>query len=330
MTLRSGHLARHLVWVALAVLLLVMRGAEERRGLPVHRIVFLTTEGSAALTASFQRFKEAFASRHPQLSRQSTIQTLQLPVDSTELRHALSFIANQRPELLIAHTGAHAQAARKFAPQIRLVFSSYTDPRELGITSSLSRHPEPATGLWVNDELNGKRLELLLDAYAGLRVVAALGDADWYHGIGLERDEMRTLAAQRGVELRLLQAESVEHAMALVESNQATSVQGWCLPRTSLSLDGRLVKRLSALGKPVMAAHTPDVFEGAHLSYAYDRAYQPMVLADLAARVLRGESPASIPIQTPERFQLVVRMADDPRLPPLSPAFVRRADLVIR
>ena len=50
-------------------------------------------------------------------------------------------------------------------------------------------------------------------------------------------------------------------------------------------------------------------------------------LADLAARVCHGEFPGEIPVLTPQRFVLALRTDTGTRL---SPAVVRRADLVYR
>jgi putative tryptophan/tyrosine transport system substrate-binding protein len=324
------NLVRYLVWGGCALLLASLPSASDSRGNAPQRIIFFTAIGSPLLDASFQQFREAFTTRHPELTRQTRIDALPVASDPGALAQDVRTAALTKPILFVAHTGQHAQVARAVAPHVPLVFSSYTDPRELGVASSLGRHPEATTGLWMNDELNGKRLELLLDAYAQVRVVAALGDVDWYHGIGQERGEMRTVAASRGVELRLVQASSVEEALAVVDSPAMAGVQAWCLPRTSLSLDGRLVRHLSQTGRPVVVAYAQDLYEGAHLSYTYDRTHHPKVLADLAARILQGESPGAIPIQTPGHFQLAVRIDIDPRLPPLNPDVVRRADLIIR
>lgn len=293
------------------------------------RVVFLA-RGEPASDAYFQRFSQSFAERHPELARVTRIEAVSAPDAEAELPAFIARLRDAPPTVLVAQNGSQAQAAHLGAPEIPLVFSSHTDPRELGVVSGLLKHPEPATGLWINDELDAKRLELLMDAYPGLRRVGILGDREWLDGLGTAREQMHALAQGRGVQLQILTADSVDEAIALAARPPAAANQAWCLPRTSLTIDSRLAEAIAAAGKVVMAGHTPDIHGAAHISYALDKGFVAPSLADLVARLLRHENPADIPVQLPQRFQLAVRLTTDPRLPTPSSEVVRRADLVVR
>lgn len=293
------------------------------------RIVFMA-QGDAAQDSYFQRFATALKARHPELLAHTKVEALSLPRDEAGLEQALRQAGTTPPTVWVAQNGAQARAARKVGAIVPLVFSSHADPRLIGIASNLLKRSEPSTGLWINDDLDAKRLDLLLDAYPSLTAVAILGDSEWFEVSTPQHQQLTEMARARGVALHILQAASVEEALTLLDAPESTATQAWCLPRTTLTLDGRVGKRLGVMGKPVMAGHTPDVYETANLSYAFDKAFVAPALADLAARVVSGDPPGSIPIQTPERFQLAVRITADPRLPPLNPDVVRRADLVVR
>lgn len=293
------------------------------------RILFLA-RGDATADEYFQAFSDAFKSRHTTLARRVSLEALSVADDVHDMDRLVRAATRVAPSLIVAQNGTQARIARQAAPLVPLVFSTHADPLALGIASGLLKRPEPATGLWVNDDLDGKRVEILLDAYPSVRTIALLGDAEWFAALGQTQAQIQTIAEARRVSLRILHAGTVEEAVQLVNSDASANIDAWCLPRTTLSMDGRVGRSIAARGKPIMAGHTPDIYAAANLSYAYDRSFIAPAMADLAARVVLGESAGSIPIQVPHRFQLAVRITSDPRLPALNPAVVRRADLVVR
>jgi len=328
-TARIAHMAQALLWMLTSLGLVSIPASQDSAPAGPVRLVVLV-RGAPAQDRNFERFASAFASRHPKLAERVRLEALRMDDDGAPMTPTLRTLAEHAPALVIAMNGTHALAVRRTAPRLPLVFSTQADPLALGISSSLLKRPEPVTGLWINDELDAKRLELLLDAYPTLRTVGLLGDAEWRQGLGPLQAELQAIAANRRVQLRILQAASVDEALRLVDSADARQVQAWCLPRTTLSLDSRIGRWLLSQGKPVMAGHTPDVHDAANLSYAHDKSFVAPALADLAARVLQGEPAGAIPIQVPQRFQLAVRIVADERLPALSRDIVRRADLVLR
>lgn len=316
-----------LVLLASANLLMVtLRGDAGDAG-AAPRVVFLSRAGANGST-SFQSFERAFRQQHPDLARSIKLSALVLPDGSDAMVQALRE-RDGHADVLIALNGAQARAARQAQPGTPLVFAAQADPRKLGIASSMLKRPEPSTGLWINDTLDTKRLELLLDAYPQLQRFGVLGDPEWYAGLGAQRAEMQELARSRRVELTIYQAASLEAALQLVDGPTAGAVQAWCLPRSSLTLDTTLAAHLTARHRPVLTGFTPHI-SAAQMAYSQDRAFVTPALADLVARVLYGEAPGAIPIQVPHRFQLTVRMPSDSAMPALSSAIVRRADLVIR
>ncbi len=324
-----GRLAQA-IGISLVALLVACKPAKEADRAPAAVEVVFLTRGDAAKDSYFQRFSAALKKLYLRAPDQVRVVALSMPADPADIPAALQRAAARQPMLFVAQNGTLARQVRQAAPHARLVFSSRADPVELGLITHPVTRSEPATGLSIQDRLNAKRLEMLLDAYPTLRSVAALGDAEWLASLAEERADMERVAAGRGVTLQVLSATSVEAALALVDVPAHASIQAWCLPRTTLTLDARLGQHITALGKPVMAAYTPDVYTFAHLSYAYDSDFVAPALAELVARVAGGEAPQDIPIQTPQRFQLAVRIPTDPRFPPLNADVVRRADLVLR
>jgi len=292
-------------------------------------VVVMLGRGGAANDAFYKAFRQTFTARHPFLATQVRWVTLPL-ADSREAHaHNLRRIAAEGVDLIVARNAAQAELAHEVVPASSLLFWSHVDPRRIGVVAELTRPGGTATGLWVEDELDAKRIELLLDAYPSVQRIGLLVDRSWLEsGAGLVPG-LQAFARARNAQLELVSAATLEAAVDQVDG-PAKAIEAWYLPRSVISADGSLAQRLSERGKVVVAAYTPDIENGAHLSYAHDRTLVQPALADLAARILQGEPAGSIPVQTLHRYQLAVRLSNDARLPPLNPAVVRRADLVLR
>ena len=81
---------------------------------------------------------------------------------------------------------------------------------------------------------------------------------------------------------------------------------------------------------PAMMVTAPEVREGGLMSYFSVEAEAYRTLAGYVDRVLKGASPASLPIQRPTRFDLVINLATARNLGVAVPsALLLRADEVI-
>jgi putative tryptophan/tyrosine transport system substrate-binding protein len=76
-------------------------------------------------------------------------------------------------ELIVTANDATVQAAKKASSTIPIVFTTVTDPVGSGLVASLAQPGGNATGLTIMmPELDGKRLELLKEAFPKIRRVA--------------------------------------------------------------------------------------------------------------------------------------------------------------
>lgn len=239
--------------------------------------------------------------------------------------------AARRPDLFVAPNGATAQAARRVAPDLPLVFTGYLDPLRFGIVSDLTRRPEPATGLWIRDDLDPKRIEILKDAYPGIRRIAVMGDRSWSENVDAERI-LPSLTSLQGLEITVLHADSLQEAQALLATREAKAFDAWCIPRSYLALlaGKELIETFREWRKPAIFGGTDSVHAGAPLAYAPETSQAWPIVASLVRRIRQGERPGDIPIEQPQRFVLAVRTTPDTNLPVASIAVVRRADVVVR
>ncbi|MCE4556460.1 ABC transporter substrate binding protein [Roseateles cellulosilyticus] len=298
---------------------------------PRLQVVYLGRE-SPDVDTGYGKFVQSFRSGHAELSRRVTFAFVNVEENpGIDVAATLARLRDTRPDLLLAPNADVALQATQHAPGIPLVFSSYVHPVHEGLVTSLSRRQEPVTGIWVAEQLDGKRLETLRDAYPWIRSVAVLTDRSWNTSVNALAPVEDT-ARRLGLSVKLLLADTSEEAQALLDAPEAREFDAWVVPRSYVAFlaTPMILKRLRAWNKPVILGNTADVRAGAPLSYAVDTSFIWPGLADLSARVLAGEPAGGIPIQRPQRFVLAVRTGVDTGLPTPRIEVVRRADIVIR
>lgn len=277
---------------------------------------------------AFAQFLSALSAARPTWRTQFQVQHVDgghedLALTASAIRRAL----HQRPALLVLPTGSAAQAARPLLGTTPAVFATYTDPQRDGIVPSLTR-PGDMTGLSLADLHDELRLDLLREAFPGVRRIAVIGDRAWADLFDVPR-RMSAYATRHGVAIRLLIADEEREADAAMTGPAASEVDAWYVPPTFISYvaESAIRRHVLRLQRPAIYGTQDEVRNGGQMAYAQDTGFAMPALASLTLRVLDGERPQDIPVQRPHRFVLAVRISDEfPR--DVAPAVVRRADVV--
>lgn len=248
-----------------------------------------------------------------------------------DIERAVDQALASKPQVIMAPSTSTALAVRRRGTSIPVIFASFLDPVRYELVTNTAQRAEPFTGVWISDDLDPKRLELLRDAYPKLRRIAVLVDRDWADNAESSK-RLPPVADRLGLSVTLLLADDLPEATVVLDSAQARHFDGWCLPPTGLAyLHSRIIiDRLRGWGKPVMASHIADVEAGAPLSFALDYSFAWPAMVELLARVIDGEAAGSIPIQRPQRSILAVRPQPAEGFPLPSPSIVRQADRIVR
>lgn len=295
------------------------------------RLAFLGRLNEADDTG-FTRFRKALQQLPPStLARLRTQFFSTVRGDPADIERAVDQALASKPQIIMAPSTSTALAVRRRAASVPVIFASFLDPLRYGLISSTAQRPEPFTGVWISDDLDAKRLELLRDAYPSVRNVAMLVDRDWADNAE-SRTRLPPAAASLGIAATILYADDLPEATRLLDDPQIRRFDGWCLPPTGLAyLHSRtILDRLRAWGKPVIASHVADVEAGAPLSFALDYSFAWPAMVELLGRVIGGEAPGSIPIQRPQRTVLAVRPMPASGFPPPSALIVRQADRIVQ
>jgi putative tryptophan/tyrosine transport system substrate-binding protein len=284
----------------------------------------------AETDAPFQRFKDALRRGEPELFRRARIEYITgSDTDDASLTRTVRAAAQRRPTVLVAPTGTSAQIAARVAGPTPVVFAGYLNPVRAGIVKSMRVPGGHITGVSQEDWLDGKRLEILHDAFPSIRSVAVLTDRSWAeHYNGPARI---TADAQRlGIRATVLLAQTQEDVDELMSAPAAALFDAWYVPPTYVAWlsEAQIIRHLQRLEVPGVFGTTRDVASGGHIGYEQDTSFVWPTVARLVARVAAGEDAGSIPVERPRRYLLAVRANAQDRFGLISAQVVRRADLV--
>jgi putative tryptophan/tyrosine transport system substrate-binding protein len=235
-----------------------------------------------------------------------------------------------KPDVIVA-MGSAVPALKQATAVIPIVFIIATDPLGDGLVASLARPGGNVTGLSQQSaDLAGKRLELMREAFPGLRRVAILVDVG-YPGAIREMGEVSAAARTLGLDvvpLEIRRAGDIAPAFeTLTGTAEALYVVGDALINANrtriitLSLGARL---------PTMFYSREFVQAGALMSYGANYPDHFRRAAGLVDKILRGSKPGDIPVEQPTKFDLVINLTTAKAIRLTIPeSFLLRADELI-
>jgi putative ABC transport system substrate-binding protein len=213
------------------------------------------------------------------------------------------------PDIVLANGTPVVAELKQLTSSIPIVFANVFDPVGMGLVSSLSRPGGNITGFsFVSPELIGKCTALLKDAAPAVNRAALLYNPKinpFYANL------LRDLAAlPQSVALEIVPA-----AADTVDGLQTTIEALSRIPGTSLIIgpDGfmivhiRQIAQLAAANRlPGISVYRQFVVEGGLMSYGPDIPDIFRRSAGYVDRILKGASPAELPVQQPTKFEFVV------------------------
>ena len=202
---------------------------------------------------------------------------------------------------------------------------------EQGFVASLRRPGGNITGISLYAGLSAKIVEITREAMPIVRRLAILvHDQDPIHKALLDEFEPSVRPFNfEPVVARISRAEDLERGFKeLADRN----VEALYLPQMALlvSLRYQLVERALTARLPLLSNAPIFVEAGGLLSYGTRVEENYRRAAALVDKILRGAKPGDLPVEQPERFELIVNLKTAKAIGvTLSPATLLRADKVI-
>jgi putative ABC transport system substrate-binding protein len=274
----------------------------------------------------------------PELARLGFIEGRNLEVllrstdgDAAPLPRLAAELGAARCHVAIAVSNPVARLLHAADPQLPIVMGfAGNDPVADGLVDSLARPGGRVTGIvMLGEELETKRLEFARDLSPAAAPVGFLAGAT-LTAARVARIEAE--AAELGIPIVLVRAgapETYAAAFAALRDAGARVVVAGSFPGFAGN-PGLLVARAEEAGLPLLCEWRHVAENGCVMSYGASNAELRRRNAVQVARILRGEAPGMMPMERPERFELVVNARAAARLKlDVPPLLIARADEVI-
>jgi putative ABC transport system substrate-binding protein len=214
---------------------------------------------------------------------------------------------------------------------IPIVFVLVPDPVGLDLVQSLARPGGNVTGFTTSDaRVMGKWLQLLKEIAPGVTRVAVIFDPDVAFSQLFNRS-IEATAPSLGMTVTLAPVHDdagIEEAVAAQASEPGGGVI--CLPNSFNATHRDVIAAAAARhGLPLIGTlEFPRA--GGLMSYWFDTVDMYTQAASYIDRILRGASPADLPVQEPTKFLLIVNLKTAKALGlTVPPSLLARADEVI-
>ena len=252
--------------------------------------------------------------------------------NAIDLRRAVADLLAKEPEVIVTGGGTTTPPVLQATDRIPVVFTTAVDPVGSGLVESLSHPGGNATGFMAFDySLSGKWLELLKQVSPSIVRVGVVRDATVPSGIG-QFAVIESVAGSFGTEvipISTRNANDIESGIAKL----ARSSNGGLIATFGAAANGYRDLIIAAAARyrlPAVYANRMFVQHGGLISYGTDSIISSRRAAAYVDRILKGEKPADLPVQAPNKYDVVINLKTAKTLGLELPATVMsRADEVI-
>ncbi|HKO69405.1 MAG TPA: ABC transporter substrate-binding protein [Bradyrhizobium sp.] len=233
--------------------------------------------------------------------------------DANKLDELAQQLVEQRVDAIVALSTPAVRASRRASSTIPIVGIGMADPVEDGLASSLGWPEGNVTGTtFLGPELVSKRLQLLKEMVTGLSRVAVL----WHPRAYGERTmagmlkEIDSAAQSLGTQLHFVPADrpvDLDNAFAAMAAEHADALIVFPSPML-FSQYSRIVTFAADNHLPAMYAAREAVDLGGLVSYGVNLRGMSRATATYLDKILKGATPAELPIQQPTKLELVLNL----------------------
>ena len=221
-------------------------------------------------------------------------------------------LVRQQVNVLVAAGGEPSPLAAKAATStIPIVFVIGSDPVKAGLVESFHRPGGNITGINIlTDLLEAKRLGLLHELVPKAATIGFLWNPRFGSAAANQLPDAQAAARALGVQLRALPASStgeIDAAFDLIGREQILALIVSADPFLDTSRD-RIIALAARHSVPTMYQFREHTVAGGLMSYGIDRDDAFRQAGGYAARILKGEKPANLPVLRPTKFQFVINL----------------------
>ena len=231
------------------------------------------------------------------------------PIPSDIHRHAAELVV-RRPDLVLAYGSSTVGPLLQLTRTIPIVFPVMGDPVAAGYVESLARPGGNVTG-FMNYEysLAAKWLELIKEMVPALKRVAVLRNATTPTGPA-QFGVIQAVSPYLKVDVTPLNIRNADEFEPAIAGFARGSDNGLIVASSSLALTHRrhLLGLVARHKLPAIYGEEGFVADGGLMSFAPNMVDQFRRAAAYVDRILKGEKPADLPVQTPVKYVLSINV----------------------
>jgi putative tryptophan/tyrosine transport system substrate-binding protein len=251
--------------------------------------------------------------------------------DSERFRKYAEELVGLNPDVILASAGQAVGALQRITQSVPIVFANVIDPVGAGYVASLARPGGNTTGFTSFEySIGAKWLELIKQIAPRVTRIAVLRDPAYAAGIG-QFAAIQT-AATSAVELSVIDPRNpgdLKRAVATFarEPNGGLIVTG----SASAAVHNELINSLAMQHRlPAIYPFRYEVLSGGLASYGPNTVNIFGRAATYVDRILKGAKPSDLPVQAPNKYELVINLKVAKALGlEVPPALLATADEVI-
>jgi putative ABC transport system substrate-binding protein len=324
-------MARQIFALALSVLLVALNGPRQARAsekIPRVGVLFIGGKDQPHLESFKQGLRE-----HGYTEGKNIVLIYRYAEGKQErLADLAAELVSEKVVVIVTTAAISALAARRVTRTIPIVMTT-GNPLEAGLADSLAKPGGNVTGLSVMlSDLSIKRLELLKESFPKKTRVAALWspiEGEAVVGIKETTEAAKALSLRLHV-LDIKSADDIDHAFNAMNKARDSALVVILSPLVTLN-SKRIVDLALKHRLPGIYPTRQFVEEGGLMAYGplisdlYRRA------ATYVDKILKGRSPAELPIEQPMKFDFIVNLKAAKQIGvTVPPNVLVRADKVIR
>jgi putative ABC transport system substrate-binding protein len=231
--------------------------------------------------------------------------------DMTRVRSGADKVLNLKPDAILVAGRRAVAALQERTRVVPVVFAAIGDPVESGLVASLAHPGGNFTGftLYDSSSIMGKLLEMLKQMAPSVTHVGLIYNPDNPGTVVLARS-FETAAPALGIRAKLAPIHSTGEIERIIESIAREPNGGLVFPAdVTVFIHRDFINRLVARHRlPAIYSDPALVASGGLMFFGTDRIDLFRRAAGYVDRILRGEKPSDLPVETPTKYQLVINL----------------------
>ena len=279
---------------------------------PVPVIGILATASPEANAARLRAFREGLLAAGYVEGQNANIEYRWAEEDSGRMPGLAAELIDHQVAVIVAAGGtASALAAKAATTSVPIVFGIGGDPVDLGLVASLNQPGGNVTGVTsLNVEVAPKRLELMHELLPSVTVMALLVSPVVPRYAETTIRLSQAAADAVGLQLHVMRASSEVDFDAVFESLIKLRVGALVIAPDNLftAHSEQLAALTVSHALPAIYEFRRFVAAGGLLSYGSSETEYYRLVGTYAARILKGDKPADLPVQRSTKVELMVNL----------------------